>query len=87
VGSYSVQILRSAAKEIESAPRKDRERIIARISTLSEDPRPTGAKRLAGREAYRVRQGDYRIVYTISDPDRIVEIARVVRRSDAYRSS
>jgi mRNA interferase RelE/StbE len=87
VGSYSVQILRSAAKEIESAPRKDRERIIARISALSEDPRPTGTKRLAGREAYRIRQGDYRIVYTISDPDRIVEIARVARRSDAYRSS
>ena len=87
MGSYSLQILRSAAKEIESAPSKDRERIIARIATLSEDPRPAGTKKLAGREAYRIRQGDYRIVYTVSDPDRIVEIARVARRSDVYRSS
>jgi len=87
VGSYSLQILRSAAKEIESAPRKDRERIIAKIATLSEDPRPAGTKKLAGREAYRIRQGDYRIVYTVSDSDRIVEIARVARRSDVYRSS
>jgi mRNA interferase RelE/StbE len=85
VGSYSVLILRSAAKEIESAPRKDRERIIARISTLSEDPRPPGTKKLADREAYRIRQGDFRIVYTISDPDRIVEIARVARRGEVYR--
>ena len=86
MGSYSLQILRSAAKEIESAPRKDRERIIARIATLSEDPRPEGTKKLAGREAYRIRQGDDRIVYTVADPDRIVEIARVARWSDVYRS-
>ena len=87
MGSYSLQILRSAAKEIESAPRKDRERIIAKIATLSEDPRPAGTKKLAGREAYRIRQGGHRIVYPVSDPDRIVEIARVARRSDVYRSS
>ena len=87
MGSYSVQLFRSAAKEIESAPRKDREKIIAKIATLSEDPRPAETKKLTGREAYRIRQGDYRIVSTVSDPDRTVEIVRVARRADVYRSS
>ena len=67
MGSYSVRVQRSAAREIEAVPRKDRERIIERIRTLSDDPRPPGSKKLSGREAYRIRQGDYRVVYTVSD--------------------
>jgi len=85
VGSYSVEIKRSAAKEIEDLPRKDRGRIIDRIRALADEPRPVGSQKLSAREAYRVRQGYYRILYTVSDPDRVVTIAAVAHRRDAYR--
>ena len=85
MGSYSVHLKRSAAKEIEALPRKDRVRIIERIGSLSEDPRPAGSKKLSGRDAYRIRQGDYRIVYTVGDEDRIVMVSVVAHRRDAYR--
>jgi mRNA interferase RelE/StbE len=85
VGSYSVHLKRSAAKEIEALPRKDRARIIERIGRLSEDPRPGDSKKLSGREAYRIRQGDYRLVYTVDDADRVVMVSVVAHRRDAYR--
>ena len=85
MGSYSVRLKRSAAKEIEALPRKDRTRIIERIQTLSEDPRPAGSTKLSGREAYRSHQGDYRIVYTVDDEDRVVMVSVVAHRRDAYR--
>ena len=83
VGSYSVRLKRSAAREIEALPRKDRARIIERIRTLSEDPRPAGSTKLSDREAYRIRQGDYRIVYTVDDEDRVVLVSVVAHRRDA----
>jgi len=85
VGSYSVLVQRSAAREIEAVPRKDRARIVERIRALSEDPRPPGSRKLSGREAYRIRQGDYRVVYTVSDEDRVVVISVVAHRGDVYR--
>jgi mRNA interferase RelE/StbE len=85
VGSYSVHLKSSAAKEIEALPRKDRARIIERIRTLSEDPRPAGSTKLSGREVYRIRQGDYRIVYAVDDQDRVVMVTGVAHRRDAYR--
>jgi mRNA interferase RelE/StbE len=85
VGSYSVHLKRSAAKEIESLPRKDRARIMERIRALSGDPRPADSKKLSGREAYRIRQGDYRMLYTVDDEDRVVMVSVVAHRRDAYR--
>ena len=85
MGSYRVHLKQSAAKEIQALPRKDRARIIKRIRTLSEDPRPAGSTKLSGREAYRIRQGDYRIVYTVDDEDRVVMVSVVAHRRDAYR--
>jgi len=68
VARYKLLIKPSAAKEIESAPKKDRLRIIQRIKDLSTDPRPPGCEKLSGYDdKYRVRKGTYRIVYTISD--------------------
>lgn len=73
-GRYRVEIRRSAAKEIRSITRaKDRKRVVARIEALAEDPRPPGCTKLSGRAAYRVRQGPYRIVYTVADDVLIVE--------------
>ena len=83
--SYSVHLRRSAAKEIEALPRKDRVRIIERIRALHEDPRPVDSRKLSGREAYRIRQGDYRVVYTVDDEDRVVMVSVVAHRRDAHR--
>jgi mRNA interferase RelE/StbE len=72
--------------EIESAPKKDRLRIIKRIQNLSSDPRPPDCEKLSGHDdKYRVRQGTYRIVYTISDVGLAICIVKVGHRKEVYR--
>jgi mRNA interferase RelE/StbE len=84
--AYRIELKRSAAKEIRAIGRKeDRARVVARIAALAEDPRPPGCTKLSGQEAYRVRQGDYRIVYTVADEALVVEVVRVGHRRDVYR--
>jgi len=86
VASYKLLIKPSAVKEIESAPKKDRVRIINRIQGLSSDPRPPGCEKLSGHDdRYRVRQGTYRIVYSVSDVSLVVCIVKVAHRKEVYR--
>ena len=85
MASYSVQIKRSAAKELEAVPLKDRRRLVRRIRDLATDPRPPGCEKLAGGEKYRVRQGDYRVLYTVEDREASVVIVKVAHRRDVYR--
>jgi mRNA interferase RelE/StbE len=85
VASYSLRIRRSAAKELERLPLKDRRRVVARIQGLQSDPRPPGCEKLSGEEKYRLRQGDYRILYQIQDQELLVSVVRVANRKDAYR--
>ena len=83
---YKVSIKRSAVKEIEAIPqKKERQRIIRRIGQLAEDPRPPGAKKLSGNDKYRIRQGSYRIVYSIEDNELIVVVVKVGHRKNVYR--
>lgn len=87
MGRYRVLIKPSAAKELQNLPRKkDRQRIVRRIGSLADDPRPAGCRKLSGRELYRLRQGNYRIVYEIRDMDLIVCVIRVGDRKHVYRS-
>jgi len=86
VASYSLEIKRSAAKELAQLPPKDRGRIIARIQALAEDPRPVGAEKLSGQERYRVRQGDYRILYEIEDQILRIMVVKIGHRRDVYRT-
>ena len=86
MASYRLLIKPSAAREIESAPKKDRLRIIKRIQDLSSDPRPPGCEKLSGHgDKYRVRQGTYRIVYTISDGGLVICIVKGGHRKEVYR--
>lgn len=78
MGKYRVLIRRSAADELGSTPKRDLRRIVERIRSLGDEPRPHGCEKLSAREIYRIRQGDYRIVYSIADPGRISEIFKVV---------
>ena len=85
---YKVSIKRSAVKEIEAIPqKKERQRIIRRIGQLAEDPRPPGANKLSGNDKYRIRQGSYRIVYSIEDNELIVVVVKVGHRKNVYRGT
>ena len=85
---YKVSIKRSAVKEIEAIPqKKERQRIIRRIGQLANDPRPPGSKKLSGHDKYRMRQGSYRIVYSIADSELIVVVVKVGHRKDVYRGA
>ena len=87
MASYSVRIKTSAAKELEVVePRAIRLRIVARIQALARTPRPPGTQKLAGEaERYRLRQGSYRIVYSIDDEERVVEVVKIGHRREVYR--
>ena len=85
---YKVSIKRSAVKEIEAIPqKKERQRIIRRIGQLAKDPRPPGSKKLSGHYKFRIRQGPYRIVYSIEDNELIVVVVKVGHRKDVYRGT
>lgn len=85
MGKYRILVKKSAAGELERIPRKDLARVIKRISSLSEDARPHGCEKLSALERYRVRQGDYRIVYSVDDAAQSVEIFKVGHRKEVYR--
>jgi mRNA interferase RelE/StbE len=82
---YEIRILHSAEKEMEKLPTVVHSRIGNRILSLENNPRPRGAKKLSGRDEYRLRVGNYRILYTISDSDSVVTIIAVGHRREAYR--
>jgi len=85
--SYEVEFASRAARAFLKLPRQVQQRLSPRIGALSEDPRPSGCEKLRGLDAYRVRVGDYRIVYFIDESDRIVTIANVGHRRDVYRGT
>ena len=86
MASYNVALAASAHKELRHLPRHEIPRIHQRIVELAANPRPHGVQKVAGAEdEYRVRQGDYRIVYHVDDAAREVTILRIRHRKDAYR--
>ena len=85
---YSLRIKKSAIKELRAvATKADRRRIIKRIQSLADDPRPRGSQKLSGNERYRVRQGRYRILYRIEDRELIVYVIKIGERKNVYRAS
>ena len=82
---FNIRIKKSAVKELEAIPRKDLSRIMDRIGSLADEPRPEGSKKLSGEEKYRIRQGQYRILYAIEDDILVVYVVKVAHRKDACR--
>ena len=83
--AYQVTVLESAAKEIRKLTPSVLQRIIPRIKALGDNPRPDGCKKLKGNnKLYRIRVGDYRILYGIEDDIQIVEVTAVRHRREAY---
>jgi len=88
VAKFSVRIKKSARKELEAiATNADRQRIIKKIQLLADNPRPIGSQKLSGLERYRIRQGRYRILYTIKDTELIVYVIKIGDRKNVYRRS
>ena len=85
MASYNVVIKPSAVKELESMPVKELRRVARKIADLAKAPRPTGCVKLSGRDQYRFRQGDYRIVYAVDDRRQLVEVVKIGHRRDVYR--
>ena len=85
MGRYSLEVKRSASKEIAALPKADCQRVVAKIQLLASEPRPHGCEKLSGAEKYRIRQGDYRILYEIDDSSRLVIIVKVGNRKEVYR--
>jgi len=85
MAAYKVYFKESVEKDFTAIPKKDLVKILRRIKALSENPRPSGCEKLTGHERYRVRQGRYRIVYSIEDAVLTVCIVKVGHRKDIYR--
>ena len=88
MASYKILFTRSAEKELRKIPSPHLARIVNKINALSHEPRPLGAQMLKGEERYfRLRQGDYRIIYDVSDLEQRIIIIKVGHRREVYESS
>jgi mRNA interferase RelE/StbE len=83
--AYKVEVPSKVAKTLKKLPKKDAQAIVATLESLENDPRPPAAIRLTNRDEWRVRVGNYRIVYLIEDERLVVVVVRVGHRKDIYR--
>lgn len=84
-GEYEIRLTPSAARAFRRLQGPLRDRIRAAIDGLAADPRPPSVVKLAGRDDYRVRVGDYRLVHAVDDEERLVLVARIAHRREVYR--
>ena len=85
MAEYEIYFRESVWKDIKKIPKKDLGNILKRVKSLSLDPRPVGCEKLTGQDRYRLRQGKYRIVYSIQDNELTVWVVKVGHRKDVYR--
>jgi mRNA interferase RelE/StbE len=83
--TYSVLILKSAQKNLSRLDSSIQGKIIEKIRNLADNPRPSGTKKLAGRDAWRIRLGDYRIIYEINDDELIILVVVIGHRREVYK--
>jgi mRNA interferase RelE/StbE len=85
MAGYKIFFRESVEKDFQNIPKSDAERILRRIEKLADDPRPIGCEKLTGQERYRLRQGSYRILYSIRDRELVVWVVKIGHRKDIYR--
>ena len=85
MATYKIFFKKSVEKDFRVIPKKDLKKILNRIEALAEDPRPTGCEKLTGQHRYRLRQGRYRILYSIQDDELTVWVVKVGHRNEIYR--
>ena len=86
MASYKLRFRQSITRDLRPIPKPDVKRILRRIEALADDPRPPGCEKLSGQERYRVRQGNYRILYEIIDDELVVTVVKIGHRRHVYRS-
>jgi len=84
--TYEIRIRPAAVRALRAIARADRERVQAAIALLAQDPRPPNARRLTGRPGYRVRVGDYWILYTVGDGVLLIVVVTLGHRREVYRT-
>jgi mRNA interferase RelE/StbE len=83
---YRVQLSFKAQRQLDALPKQDKKRLDARLLALADNPRPHGVRKLQGKEErYRIRVGNYRVIYSIHDAALLVLVLEIVNRRDAYR--
>ena len=85
MAAYKIYFKKSVEKDFQVIPKKDLKRILERIEALAEDPRPPGCEKLSGQQRYRLRQGRYRILYSIQDDELTVWVVKISHRRNIYR--
>ena len=85
--NYKVLIKNSAEKELRSLPGVDLKRVVKRLARLSINPRPVGSEKISGQNHYRIRQGNWRIIYLVNDRRKEVTIFRIGHRREVYRNN
>ena len=85
MANYKVDITNSARKEIKNLDSQITKRIVEKLKSLEENPFPSGCKKLVAQNGYRIRVGDYRIIYDVIEAEKIVRVYKAVHRKDAYR--
>lgn len=85
MAKYKLAFKKSVAKDLRPIPNDDVARIVQRIESLQEDPRPVGSEKLSGQERYRIRQGVYRVIYEIMDDVLLVTVVKVAHRKHVYK--
>jgi mRNA interferase RelE/StbE len=85
MAGYEIFFRESVWKELKKIPKADLKKILSRIEQLGTDPRPMGCEKLTGHEFYRIRVGNYRIVYSIQDNELTIWVVKVGNRKDVYR--
>lgn len=83
--SYSVTVTPGARRDLRALPRADLRRSVRRIDALASDPRTPGCQKLADNMGYRIRQGNYRILYTVNDEAHQISVYRIGHRREVYR--
>ena len=86
MAKYELRFRPSVSKDVAGLPQKELKRILARIEALRDDPRPAGSVKLSGMEYYRIRQGNYRIIYEIVDEVVTITVIKIGHRKDVYRA-
>ena len=85
MAGYSIFLKESVRKDLTDVPAKVLKRLIERIGALADNPRPQGCEKLSGQERYRIRQGNYRIIYSVQDIELTVWVVKVGHRREVYR--
>jgi mRNA interferase RelE/StbE len=85
MAAYKILFRRSVLKDLAIIPKNELQRIIKKIKKLAHDPKPKGCEKISGQERFRIRQGNYRIIYSIQDDELTIWVVKIGHRRDIYR--